>query len=189
MKPCNRPPRQGARGFQLLGVVAAALLLAAPARADPPALKPELAGLAFLVGHWTASTRGQVQDTGGTSLGTTSFAPEADGAVLLRKDHVSLYDKAGGPAGGFDIIMMIYAEAGELHADYADGTHIIHYTSATLSPGRAVTFTSMVSPGAPTFRLAYALTAPRTLSIIFAVAPPGRQDFHPIASGVVAKDQ
>ena len=188
MKPCDprRPGRKRRR--QLTGTLAAVLLLAAPARAEPPRLKPGLAGLSFLIGRWTTPTRGQVQDTGGSSLGTSSFTPEVGGGVLLRKDHVSLYDKAGSPAGGFDIIMMIYPEAGVLHADYADGTHVIHYTSAAVSAGRAVTFTSAISADAPTFRLAYTLTAPKTLAIDFAMAAPGSRDFHPIATGVVAKD-
>ncbi len=109
--------------------------------------------------------------------------------MLLRKDHVSLYDAAGKPTGGFDIMMMIYPEAGGIHADYADGDHIIHYTSASVDPGRAVTFFSTPSPTAPTFKLSYVLSKPKVIDIDFSMAPPGGTDFHPIATGSATKDR
>jgi hypothetical protein len=166
----------------------AGLLLATAVSAQTPVLKPGLQGLSFLVGRWSTPTRGKVAETGGASTGEVSFTPEAGGAVLLRKDHVRLFDAAGKPTGGFDIIMMIYPEAGTIHADYADGDHVIHYTSATLDPGRAVTFLSAPSPSAPTFRLAYALTRPNVIDITFSMAVPGSGDFHPIATGSATKD-
>ena len=52
--------------------------------------------------------------------------------------------------GGFDQIMMIYPEAGTVRADYSDGVHVIHYVSAMVEPGAAVTFTSAASPHLPT---------------------------------------
>jgi hypothetical protein len=109
----------------------AALLVASTAAAQTPTLKGgllkgDMQGLDFLVGHWSTPTQGKVAETGGSSAGESTFTPEVGGAVLLRKDHVSLYDAAGKPTGGFDIMMMIYPEAGGIHADYADGAHIIH---------------------------------------------------------------
>jgi hypothetical protein len=109
--------------------------------------------------------------------------------VLLRKDHVSLYDAAGNPTGGFDIMMMIYPEAGGIHADYSDGQHIIHYTSASVHPGQAVTFVSASSPTTPTFKLSYVLSKPKVIDIEFSMAPPGSTDFHPIATGSATKDR
>ncbi len=164
-------------------------LSAASARAQTASLKPGLQGLAFLVGHWSSQAPGKVMETGGSSTGEISFTPEAGGSVLLRKDHVSLYDASGKATGGFDIIMMIYPEAGDLHADYADGDHIIHYTSAKIDPGHAVTLTSAPSPTAPTFRLSYALSSPKVLDIAFAMAPPGSADYRSIAIGAAVKDR
>jgi hypothetical protein len=166
----------------------AAVAMAGAASAQAPVLKPGLEGLGFLVGHWSTATPGKVADTGGRSAGEVSFTPEVGGAVLLRRDHVRLYDAAGEPAGGFGIMMMIYPEAGGIHADYADGDHVIHYTSATVSPGRAVTFVSAASPTAPTFRLSYVLSHPGVMDIDFSMAPPGTTDFHPIATGSATKD-
>lgn len=143
-----------------------------------------LAGLAFLVGDWDSGT-GQVADTGGTSKGRSTITAEAGGNVLLRRDHTDLFDKAGKPVGSFEQVMMIYLESGTIHADYSDGTHIIHYVRAEVTPGKSVTFTSAASGGAPTFRLAYTLADPTTLAIAFAMAPPGGSDFHPIATGTL----
>jgi hypothetical protein len=143
---------------------------------------PALAGAGFLVGDWTAGG-GAVAETGGRATGRSRVTLEAGGAVLLRRDHTDLFDAAGKPAGGFDQIMMIYPEAGTLHADYSDGTHLIHYVSAQVEPGRAVTFTSAAAPGAPAFRLAYRLEAADELSVWFGMAPPGSADFKVIAQG------
>jgi hypothetical protein len=173
----------------LAGLLLATSASAQTPSAQRPALAPGLEGLTFLVGHWSTPTRGKVAETGGASSGEVDFTPEAGGAVLLRKDHVRLYDAGGKPAGGFDIIMMIYPEAGAIHADYADGDHIIHYVSAKVDAGRAVTFTSAASPTAPTFRLSYVLTKPRTIDIAFSMAPPGSADFHAIATGSATKDR
>jgi hypothetical protein len=165
----------------------AALLVATTASAQTPNLKAGLQGLDFLVGHWTTPTQGKVADTGGSSTGEVNFTPEVGGSVLLRKDHVSLYDAAGKPTGAFDIIMMIYPEAGGIRADYADGDHIIHYTSASVHPGRAVTFVSASSATTPTFKLSYVLSKPNVIDIAFSMAPPGSRDFHPIATGSATK--
>jgi hypothetical protein len=157
------------------------LILTTAAHAAP--LKPALAGLSFLVGTWTSGA-GKVAETGGSSKGLSQMTAEAGGAVLLRRDHVALFDKAGKPAGTFDILMTIFAEAGAVHANYFDGDHIINYASADIVPGKSVTFTSGAAPGAPTFRLIYTQVG-QELVISFAMAPPGQSSFHPIADGTL----
>ncbi|WP_243043051.1 hypothetical protein [Dyella sedimenti] len=168
----------------LLAVTSIAALLALPVHAT--GLDPALTGVDFLVGHWT-SDDGKVADTGGTSRGSSEITVEVNGKVLLRRDHTDLFNRSGKPAGGFDQLMMIYPENGVLHADYSDGKHIIHYTNATIVPGHSVVFTSSPQAGAPTFRLSYELTSPAALTVSFAVAAPGRSDFHPVASGTLKK--
>lgn len=145
-----------------------------------------LAGLSFLLGDWK-DAKGVVADTGGTSTGRSSFTAEAGGAVLLRRDHTDLFDKAGKPSGGFDQIMMIYPEGDGLRADYSDGEHVIHYDKAQIDPGHGITFTSVQQPGRPTFRLDYRLASPGTLSVSFAMAPPGGAGFRPIADGTLTR--
>ncbi len=163
-----------------LALAAAWLAVALPAQAQ--ALKPELSGVAFLLGDWTDG-KGQVSDTGGTATGVSRFEPAAGGGVLLRRDHTELSGPNGQKRGGFDQIMMIYQEGGTLRGDYADGTHVIHYVSAVVAPGRSVTFTSAGSAMTPSFKLAYTLGSPTTLDVSFSMAPPGATVFRAIATG------
>jgi hypothetical protein len=145
-----------------------------------------VAGISFLVGNW-GSGQGKVTDTGGTSRGTSTITLEAGGAALLRRDHTELFGADGKPGGSFDQIMLIYPEGGTLHADYSDGDHLIHYTSASIVPGESVAFTSASLPGAPTFRLTYELKDGETLAVRFEMEPPGQTAFQPIASGTLRK--
>lgn len=131
-----------------------------------PALRPELSGLRFLTGKWL-SGRGTVAETGGVSTGYSNIEPILGGSALLRRDHTYLFDAAGKPTGSFDQLTTIYPEAGGTHADYLDGTHVIHYTSAVAVPGRSVTFITQTSSAATQFKLAYSLAGPNTLSRLF----------------------
>ncbi|HET6970275.1 MAG TPA: hypothetical protein VFH92_04040 [Phenylobacterium sp.] len=149
-----------------------------------PTLTPDLAPVGFLLGRW-ASDDGQVAATGQASRGTSSFTAQSEGAALLRRDHTELLDKSGAVSGGLDQVMLIYAEGGGLRADYVDGQHVIHYATAAVVPGKSVVFTSAGGAGAPTFRLAYQLVDPKTLSVAFSMAPPGSSAFHPIATGTL----
>jgi len=166
--------------------LALVLVLTSVAAAQKPAPQPGVAGVDFLLGTW-GSGQGKVAETGGTSRGTSTFTLEAGGSTLLRRDHVELFDADGKPGGSFDLIMLIYPEGGTLHADYSDGTHIIHYTSAVVVAGKSVSFTSASPPGAPTFRLTYELTAADTMTVHFEMAPPGELTFHDIATGTQHK--
>ncbi len=169
----------------LLAIVLIAVTATA-ATAQSMALKPGLAGVAFLVGTW-GNGDGKVADTGGTSTGTSTISSEVDGSVLLRRDHTDLFGTDGRPAGSFEQLMVIYPEDGTLHADYSDGTHIIHYTSAIVVPDRSVVFTTATLANAPTFRLSYEKTNATTLAIRFEIEPPGQTAFHLIASGTLQK--
>jgi hypothetical protein len=154
-----------------------------PASANATPLQAPLAGLQFLVGHWVNGA-GHVADTGGTSHGVSDISVRAGGGVLLRRDHTDLFDKLGKPSGGFDQLMVIYAEQGALHADYFEGKHVIHYNAASVDPGRAVIFTSAALPGGPAFRLSYALMG-TGLSVAFAIKPQGMAAFLPVADGML----
>ncbi len=164
-------------------ILLAVVLAAAPAAASAQPLKPGLAGLDFLLGRWTSVAPGAVAETGGTATGVSSFTAEAGGQVILRRDHTELRDTKGAAQGGFDQLMTIWPEGGAVRADYADGTHIIHYTAAEVAPGRSVTFSSAAAPGAPAFRLTYAATAPGMMTVTFGMVPPGDAPFQPIATG------
>jgi hypothetical protein len=149
-------------------------------------VSPQLSGLSFLIGDWQAG-RGNVAETGGISQGHSTFTLEAGGNVLLRKDTTELFSASGKPAGSFDQIMMIYPEGDAIHADYSDGTHVIHYVKADVVAGRSITFVSTSRPDAPTFRLRYELSNPTTLAVDFEMAPPGSTTFHPVATGTLTR--
>ena len=170
----------------IIALVLAAI--ASPALGQTATLAPPLAGIGFLLGDWTGG--GKVADTGGTSRGTSHITTEADGHMLLRRDRNELFDANGKLAGGFSQTMLIYPEAGTLRADYGDGEgHVIHYTAAAITPGRAVVFTSPAAPTAPGFQLSYALTPAGDLGVDFAMLPPGGGTSRPIASGTLKKAQ
>lgn len=157
--------------------------MAPAARADGPVpLAPALAGLSFLLGQWHAQD-GKVAETGGKAAGQSQFSIAANGSVLLRQDHTELQDAAGHVTGGFDQLMTIYAEGHGIAADYWDGGHHIHYTSAQIEPGRAVTF---ASDGVPGFRLRYQ-RAGTGLAVQFSMRPPGQAQFRDIATGTLVR--
>jgi len=166
--------------------IAMALGVAFSASAGTPPLKADLAGIGFLVGRWESGS-GRVADSGGTSRGSSVVTVEANGAALLRRDHTDLFDARAKPSGGFDQVMLIYAENGTIHADYSDGQRVIHYTSATVVAGESVTFSSTPQAGTPAFKLTYELHAPDTLSVTFGMTPPGQSGFQPIASGTLKR--
>jgi hypothetical protein len=170
-----------------LALALAVSALASGALAQPAALKGPLAAVGFLVGDWKSGA-GKVADTGGTSVGSSQVTVEADGHMLLRRDRNQQFDAHGKPAGGFSQTMLIYPEAGTLHADYGDGEgHVIHYTFAAVTPGQSVVFTAPAQASAPGFRLTYTLTAKGDLGVDFGMLPPGGAPFHQIASGVLKK--
>lgn len=172
--------------MRILLATLATLLVAAPALAQP-ALKAALAPLSFLVGDWKGDA-GKVANTGGTSVGTSHMTVESDGWSLLRRDRTELTGADGKPAGGFSQVMLIYAEAGGLRADYSDGEgHVIHYQQAKVRPGRSVVFMSPSDEGQPAYRLEYELKSPDTLAVTFGMLPQGSSTMHPIASGVLQR--
>lgn len=170
-----------------LAAVIIAVCLASPALSQT-ALKPDLAGVGFLVGHWT-SDDGKVADTGQTSKGSSLITVEANGEALLRRDHTDLFGAKGAAAGGFDQIMLIYPDGGSLRADYTDGVHVIHYASVAVMAGKSVTFTSAPQMSAPTFQLRYEMQTPNVIAVTFAMIPPGQTALHPIAAGTLKRSE
>jgi hypothetical protein len=157
----------------------------AAASAARPMLKPDLEGVSFLVGRWD-SGEGKVLDVGGVSTGSVEITAEANGEALLSRAHTDVFDAKGKPLQSFDQILLIFPEAGTLRAVYSDGQHVIHYTAASVAPGKSVTFTSAAN-GGPVFTLRYEMKPPDTLAITFGITPPGESAFHPIAVGTLKK--
>ena len=163
-------------------LLALALLMAAPAADETISLAPAMEPLRFLVGHWEGA--GDVTDAHGRSHGVSTIGVEADGRVLLRRDHTEVVDVAGKRTEGFGQLMVVYGEGPGVRADYMDGEgHVIHYGPAVVVAGRSVEFTSAEVPGAPTFRLRYDAVGAERLKVAFTIRPPGQATFQPIAVG------
>jgi hypothetical protein len=154
-----------------LSVLLPALVLAAPA--DP------FAGLAFLVGEWTAVAGGG--KPGEAVRGGFSLERDLGGAVLVRRNRAEYAPLPGQARGAaHDDLMVVYPEGGGLRAVYFDNEgHVIRY-AVTAEAGR-VTFESEPGPG-PRFRLVYQRQGEDEVSIAFLVAPPGK-DFRAYVTG------
>jgi hypothetical protein len=125
--------------------------------------------LQFLVGTWDAKGTNQL----GLAEGSTSFAQELNGRVIVRRNFA---EYASGPSGGtrHDDLLVIYQETVNEgpHAIYFDSEgHVIRYSIAVSE--NAATFLSEAAPG-PKFRLTYT----REASVLigkFETAMPGEE--------------
>ena len=123
--------------------------------------------LAFLIGDWVGEGDGKP----GESSGAFSFALDLDKKIAVRKNHADLKN------GVHDDLMIAYPDpAGKsLRAIYFDNEgHVIHYLVEGTPNG--VRFTSDPAAPGPRFRLTYAKTGEKTISIQFDMAPPGKPD-------------
>ncbi len=161
---------------------ALALWLILPAVASAAPADP-FAGLAFLVGEWTAgSGSGRPGEAVG---GGFSLRPDLGGAVLVRRSRAEYAPRPGQARGEVhEDLMVIHREGAALKATYWDGEgHVIRYAVAT-EPGRA-TFESEPGPG-PRFRLVYEEKGEGEVSIAFLIAPPGKE-FQPYVTGTARR--
>jgi len=146
-----------------------------------------LAALDFLVGAWEAEP--------GAEKGSAhfTFAYDADGAVLVRRNHAEYPAIANRPATKHDDLLVIYRDPDFreaehiLRADYWDNEgHVIHYSVAATAEG--VDFVSNIQQGAPTFRLRYKKLGADRVAIDFEIAPPGNPStFSPYLSGTARR--
>ncbi|HXQ09901.1 MAG TPA: hypothetical protein VN805_02770 [Caulobacteraceae bacterium] len=163
-------------------MVATAALFAANTVAAQ-SLSPQMAPLGFLVGDWAGTAK---SEGGTTDRGVSSIHPIVGGAALLRNDHNDVLDASGKVVESFDQVMPIYPEGGSLHADYLDGSHVIHYTRSVVQPDVAVQFLTDAD-ARPVYRLTYTKVSADVLAIKFETAAPGSSDFHLIAEGEVRR--
>lgn len=160
--------------------LALSLLLPAAAFAAPP---DPFAGLAFLVGEWTAGPGGG--KPGEAIGGGFTLGPDLGGAVLVRRNRAEYAPRPGQARGEVhEDLMVIHPEGGALKAVYFDGEgHVVRY-AVTAGEGSA-TFESEPGPG-PRFRPVYRRHGEGQVSVAFLVAPPGK-DFQPYVSGTARR--
>ena len=141
----------------------------------------------FLLGEWTAEGGGQP----GQGAGTSSFAFDLQGKILVRKSHVNYPATKDRPGFSHEDLMVIYREAGapSTRAIYFDNEgHVIHYSAEFSDGGNALQFLSYPVPSAPRFRLTYTKAKGGTLRVRFEIAPPGKPDsFSTYVEGVAQR--
>ncbi|HKE07272.1 MAG TPA: hypothetical protein VKB48_05550 [Candidatus Acidoferrum sp.] len=123
---------------------------------------------AFL-GTWQGTGNGEPTQ----GRGEFSFAPELQGAVLVRHNFAEYPASKDRPAYRHDDFMVIYlgADNQKPRADYWDNEgHVIHY-EVELSPGKLVFLSDPAQPG-PRYRLTYRKTGEDELKLTFEIAPP-----------------
>jgi len=144
------------------------------------AATPAWTGLDWLIGSWTA-TGDPSQGTGGFT-----FAKEAGGQVIVRRNFADEPAQGGKPPERHDDLMVIYLDGGAARATYWDSEgHQIHYAVSTPATGQ-VDFVSD-DPAGPRYRLRY-LKSDAGLTGSFEVAPPNaREGFQPYLHWTAAR--
>jgi hypothetical protein len=142
----------------------------------------DVAALGFLLGEWEAI---------GTPAGETggfTFSLGVQNHVMTRTNDAVYDAREGRPASRHDDFMIIYAEDGQLRADYFDSEqHVIRYVVDPQSD-HSVVFVSYAKPSEPRYRLSYTVRADGTLAGQFEIAAPGTPDaFKPYLSWTARK--
>ena len=164
---------------RLLSVVILSMVFAITASAQIAPPKPDWSPWNWIIGTWDAQGAGKP----GTGAGSFSLLYSLDHAVLLRKSLSSYKAAKTAARTHHEDFMVLYEESNHWRADYWDTErHVIHY-GITMGEGVA-TFLSDPHPKSPTYRLVYKRMDKGALSVEFAVAPPGSQEFKTYVSGI-----
>lgn len=171
------------RAFLLLAIVSACVSLSAQTlKAEDP-----WAPLRFLHGDWSGTGSGK---PGEAVSGKTAFGFDLDGNVMVRQNSATYAARPGEAKVAFhQDLMVIYRQAGEsaFRAIYFDNEgHVIRYVLSFPPGGNSAVFESEAGDRGPRFRLTYALLADGSLSVDFAMAPPGGE-FGSYTKGIVKR--
>ncbi len=159
-------------------LVAISTALAAAPASVPGADPAPLDALAPLVGAWDAQGGGAP----GQGAGTVTFAREAGGRAVVRRNAVTYPAAEGRPASTHEDLLVLHAEGAATKGLYLDNEgHVIRYVAAEAAPG---TLVLVSEPGdGPRYRLTHDWRTPGTLRIAFEIAPPGSTAFETYAEG------
>jgi hypothetical protein len=160
------------------------LLAATPGGSRDGGSQDPLAVLGPLLGRWVAEPNPHAPGV----TGWTTFSRELGERVVVRRNHAAYPAKDGKLASEHDDLMIVFTEEGRLRAEYWDNEgHVIRYD--VQAPARdTLVFLSDARPGAPRFRLTYALSGPGTLALTFEIAPPGTAEVRPYISARLRKE-
>jgi hypothetical protein len=141
----------------------------------------------FLVGEWTGEGSGQP----GEGTGSSSFAFDLGGKILVRRNRADYPATKERPAVSHEDLLVIYqaSEGPPARAIYFDNEgHVIQYRAQFSEDQKVLTFLSDPAPSTPRFRLTYTKGGNGTLAVKFEIATPAQPDtFSTYAEGVVRR--
>jgi hypothetical protein len=160
----------------LLASILLAASLSAPAQTADSSTGDAWTAMQALVGEWMGEGGGQ---PGQVSAGGFSFAPDLQGAVLVRKNFAEYPASKDRPAFRHDDLTIVSrGTAGNpTRATYFDNEgHVIEYSVSATADGARIEWVSAPQAGQPRFRFTYIFTSPDTLKLRFEIAPPGQPE-------------
>ena len=142
-------------------------------QAKQPRSTDEWEDFDFLLGEWTWVGGGQP----GKGKGLSTFRPELDGMVLVRKTHLDYPATKERAAFAHDDLIYVYHDPQDssVRAIFFDSEgHVIRYALTAASSGNSVQFVSDAAPGGTRCRMTYARTGADSMTEKFEIAPPGK---------------
>ena len=142
-------------------------------QAQQPQSTNEWKDFDFLLGEWTWVGGGQP----GQAKGVSTFRPELDGTVLVRKTHLDYPATKERAAFAHDELLYVYHDPQDnsLRAIFFDGEgHVIRYAITMAPDGNSVEFLSDAAPAGTRCRMTYTRTGVDSVTERFEVAPPGK---------------
>jgi hypothetical protein len=124
----------------------------------------------YVLGSW----EGEGGGTPGQGTGGFVFEVSLDGNLVSRRSHAEYPAAKDRPAVSHQDFMTVYAEGGQVRADYFDNEgHVIHYTVAFAQESATLTFLSPIVEGQTRYRLTYRPLSKDRVEVSFDIAPPG----------------
>lgn len=140
----------------------------------------------FLLGDWTWTGGGRP----GQATGTSTFEPDMNGTVLLRKVHLDYTATKERAAFAHDDLLYVYHDPQDssLRAIFFDGEgHVIRYAVTVPPSGDSIQFLSDAAPSGTRCRMTYTRVGVDSVTERFEIAPPGKPDEFAIYVEFVAK--
>jgi hypothetical protein len=133
------------------------------------------AGFEFLIGEWHWVGGG----TFGQGKGVSTFRPDLNGNVLVRKTHLDYAATKERRAFSHDDLLYVYHDPVDqsLRAIFFDGEgHVIRYIVTVLPDRKRIQFLSEAAPDGTRTRMTYTRTGDGSATERFEIAPPGKPD-------------
>lgn len=125
----------------------------------------------FLLGDWVAEGSGG----GGAAPARFSFETSLDGHLVTRRSRADYPATQDAPARHQEDVLVMYAEGGQVRADYFDNEgRVVHYTVAFAHESATLTFDSGIKEGRPRHRLVYRPLGKDRVEAVLEVAPADR---------------